>query len=157
MIDLTNIINNSNKFHYILFRKGKAIKREMFNTKQANSTLHKKMNIMNGDVLVYIKLATLNKKYWEESKKSPFQVTGGPLYMVLNTYSYENDKFIKDKPKPKNKIYFPLDYIQKQRNRKTFKWMLNDILAGAKAYIGDKLHQKMLAINNITTFNKKDS
>jgi hypothetical protein len=138
MIDLKNIIKESKKYHYITFNKGRPVKHEMFDTKQ------KKMN-----TFIYIKLRTLSKKDYEKEKKSPFKTTGGPLFAEINMYI----DGVKEKPKLKNKIYFPKIYLQKNlKEHKSLKWMIKDILKCAKAYFNDQLKQKVLAINNINDF-----
>ncbi len=139
MIDLSNIIKESKKYHYITFRKDKPIKHEMFDKKQ---------NIKSKDTVVYIKLKTLTKTQYTKEKLTPFKLTGGPLFAEINIYKM----MVKEKPKLKNKIYFPKKYLQsKIKKHTTFKWMINDILKCAKAYYNDRLNQKMIAINNINT------
>ena len=140
MIDLTNIIKESKKYHYITFRKDKPVKHEMFDKKQV---------IKTKDTVVYIKLKTLNKEYYYKEKKSPFKTTGGPLFAEINIYKM----MIKEKPKSKNKIYFPKIYLQsKIKKHNTFKWMKNDIIKCAIVYYNDMMKQKLLAINRITDF-----
>jgi hypothetical protein len=140
MIDLSNIIKESKKYHYITFKKDKHIKHEMCDKKQI---------IKNKDFVIYIKLKTLSKQQYEKEKKSPFKLTGGPLFAEINIYN----NGIKEKPKPKNKIFFPKKYLQsKIKKHKSYKWMMNDILKCAYVYYNDMLNQKLIAINNITHF-----
>jgi hypothetical protein len=140
MIDLSNIIKESKKYHYIIYNKDKPVKHVMFDKKQV---------IKNKNFVIYIKLRTLSKKQYEKEKKSPFKLTGGPLFAEINIYH----EGIKTKPKPKNKIYFPKKYLQSRiKKHKSFNWMINDIKKCAILYYNDMLNQKMIAINNITDF-----
>lgn len=139
MIDLSNIIKESKKYHYIIYKKDKQVNHLMFDKKQI---------IKNKD-FICIKLRTLSKKQYEKEKKSPFKLTGGPLFAEINIYH----KGVKEKPKPKNKIFFPKKYLQSQiKKHKTFTWMINDIRKCATVYYNDRMNQKIIAINNITNF-----
>jgi len=140
MIDLNNIIKESKKYHYIVFRKDKPVEHKMFDKKQV---------IKNKDFVIYIKLRTLTKEQYEKEKRTPFKLTGGPLFAEINIYH----EGIKEKPKLKNKIYFPKKYLQsKIKKHKSYKWMINDIKKCAIVYYNDMMNQKMIAINNITDF-----
>ncbi len=140
MIDLKNIIKESKKYHYIYLHNDKPAKHKAFDIKQ---------QISDKTVVIYIKLRTLSKKDYEKEKKSPFKTTGGPLFAEINMYI----DGVKQKPKLKNKIYFPKKYLQsKIKKNNNFKWMINDVLKCAKAYFNDQLKQKVLAINNINDF-----
>ena len=140
MIDLNNIIKESKKYHYLIYNKDKLIKHLIFDKKQV---------IKNKDFVIYIKLRTLSKKQYEKEKKSPFKLTGGPLFAEINIYH----NGIKEKPKPKNKIYFPKKYLQSQiKKNKSFNWMINDIKKCAVVYYNDMMNQKLIAINYITNF-----
>jgi len=140
MIDLNNIIKESKKYHYIIYNKDKPMKHLMFDKKQV---------IKNKDFVIYIKLRTLTKKQYEKEKNTPFKLTGGPLFAEINIYKMG----VKEKPKLKNKIYFPKKYLQsKIKKHKSYEWMVNDIKKCAMVYYNDMLNQKMIAINNITDF-----
>ncbi len=140
MIDLKNIIKESKKYHYIYLYNNKPLKYKAFETKQT---------ITVKTVVIYIKLRTLNKDYYKKEKKSPFKTTGGPLFAEINMYI----DGVKQKPKSKNKIYFPKIYLQsKIKNNNNFKWMQDDIIKCATAYYNDLLKQKLLAVNRITDF-----
>ena len=140
MIDLSNIIKESKKYHYITYPKDKPVKHIMFDKKKV---------IKNKDYVIYIKLKTLSKKQYEKEKKSPFKLTGGPLFAEINIYH----EGVKEKPKSKNKIFFPKKYLQSQiKKHKSYEWMINDILKCAFVYYNDMLNQKLIAINNITHF-----
>jgi hypothetical protein len=143
MINLKEIINNCNKYHYIIINKNKPIKYNSFPEKQNN------ISIKNKEKLVLIKLKTITKKLYKLEKKSPIKVSGGPLYAEVNVYSIVDGKIVKEKSKSKNKIYFPKKYLKKILEKDFCKIIRKDILKIYKAYMEDKINQGLIAINNI--------
>jgi hypothetical protein len=150
MINLKEIINNCNKYHYIYIdiNKNKPIKYKSYPEKQKN------ISIKNKEKLVLIKLKTITKKLYKLEKKSPIKVSGGPLYAEVNVYSIVDGKIIKEKSKSKNKIYFPKKYLKKilEKNNglNLCKIIKKDVLKICKNYMEDKIKQGLIAINNIT-------
>ena len=142
MINLKEIINKCNKYHYIYFNN-KPIKYKSFSEKQ-------NISIKNKDKLVLIKLKTLSKKMYDKEKKSPIKVSGGPLYAEVNVYSIFDGKIIKEKSKFKNKVYFPKKYIKEILLKDYCKIIKKDILKICKYYMNNKLNQGLIAINKIT-------
>lgn len=142
MINLKEIINKCNKYHYIYFNN-KPIKYKSFSEKQS-------ISIKNKDKLVLIKLKTLSKKMYDKEKKSPIKVSGGPLYAEVNVYSIFDGKIIKEKSKFKNKVYFPKKYIKEILLKDYCKIIKKDILKICKYYMNNKLNQGLIAINKIT-------
>ena len=144
MINLKEIINNCNKYHYIYINNNKPTKYKSYPEKKNN------ISIKNKDKLVLIKLKTITKKLYKLEKKSPIKVSGGPLYAEVNVYSIVDGKIVKEKSKSKNKIYFPKKYIKKILDKDLCKIIKKDILKICKAYMEDKLKQGLIAINTIT-------
>ncbi len=146
MINLKEIINNCNKYHYIKYLN-KPIKYKSYNEKQ-------QISIKNKEKLVLIKLKTLTKKLYKLEKNSPIKVSGGPLYAEVNVYSIIDGKIIKEKSKSKNKIYFPKKYLKEitMPNKDLCKIIKKDILKICNNYMENKIKQGLIAINNITDF-----
>jgi hypothetical protein len=143
MINLKEIINKCNKYHYIKINPNKQIKGyKSFSEK-------KTISIKNKEKLVLIKLKTLSKKMYSREKKSPIKVSGGPLYAEINIYSIFDGKIVKEKNKFKNKVYFPKKYIKKILEKDFCKIIKKDILKICNNYINDKLNQGLIAINTI--------
>ncbi len=145
MLNLKEIINNCNKYHYIYIntnKQNKIYKYKSFSEK-------KDINIKNNDKLVLIKLKTLSKKLYIKEKKSPIKVSGGPLYAEINVYQLNDGKYVKEPPKIKNKVYFPKKYLKEILEKNYCKIIKKDILKICEAYINDRLHQGLLAINTI--------
>ena len=143
MINLKEIINKSNKYHYIKI-SSKGNKYIKSNNKKINIMINKT------DTLILIKLKTLNKKMYEKQKKSPLKIYGGPLYAEINIYKFIDGKISKQAPKYKNKVYFPKKYLKNKLKLNDFTWMKKDIIKIAFAYYNDKLNQQLTAINKIT-------
>ncbi len=144
MINLKEIINNCNKYHYIYLYDNKQIKDyKSFNKKQI-------INLKTNQKLVLIKLKTISKTLYKKEKKSPIKVSGGPLYAEINTYVIHNNIIIKEKPKYKNKVYFPKKYIKQILQEDTCKIITKNILKIYKYYINNKLNNGLIAINKIT-------
>lgn len=145
MINLKEIINNCNKYHYIYINKqNKVYKYKSYLEKQKN------ISIKNNEKLVLIKLKTISKKLYKLQKTSPIKVTGGPLYAEVNVYSIVDGKIIKEKSKSKNKIYFPKKYLKNILKKNLCNIIKKDILKICIAYMEDKIKQGLIAINNIT-------
>jgi hypothetical protein len=144
MINLKEIINNCNKYHYIKYKDKKIKGYKSFSEKQNN------ISIKNNEKLVLIKLKTITKKLYRLEKTSPIKITGGPLYAEVNVYSIVDGKIIKEKSKSKNKIYFPKKYLKKIMEKDFCKIIKKDILKICKYYMEDKIKQGLIAINNIT-------
>ena len=143
MINLKEIINKCNKYHYII-NINKDYKYNSFPEKQNN------ISIKNKEKLVLIKLKTITKKLYKLEKKSPIKISGGPLYAEVNVYSIIDGKIVKEKSKSKNKIYFPKKYLKKILDKDFCKIIKKDILKICKAYMEDKINQGLIAINTIT-------
>ena len=143
MINLKEIINKCNKYHYII-NINKDYKYNSFPEKQNN------ISIKNKEKLVLIKLKTITKKLYKLEKKSPIKISGGPLYAQVNVYSIIDGKIVKEKSKSKNKIYFPKKYLKKILDKDFCKIIKKDILKICKAYMEDKINQGLIAINTIT-------
>jgi hypothetical protein len=150
MINLKEIINNCNKYHYIYVNKNKPTKYKSYPDKQNN------ISIKNKEKLVLIKLKTITKKLYRLEKTSPIKISGGPLYAEVNVYSIVDGKIIKEKSKSKNKIYFPKKYLKNILNKNDgldlCKIIKKDIIKICKYYMEDKIKQGLIAINNITDF-----
>jgi hypothetical protein len=143
MINLKEIINKCNKYHYIKINSNKQIKGyKSFSEKQT-------ISIKNKEKLILIKLKTLSKKMYTKEKKSPIKVSGGPLYAEVIVYSIFDGNIIKEKSKMKNKVYFPKKYIKKILEKDFCKIIKKDILKIFNNYINDKLNQGLIAINTI--------
>ena len=142
MINLKEIINKCNKYHYININKD--YKYNSFPEKQNN------ISIKNKEKLVLIKLKTITKKLYKLEKKSPIKISGGPLYAEVNVYSIIDGKIVKEKSKSKNKIYFPKKYLKKILDKDFCKIIKKDILKICKSYMEDKINQGLIAINTIT-------
>jgi hypothetical protein len=143
MINLKEIINKCNKYHYII-NINKDYKYNSFPEKQNN------ISIKNKEKLILIKLKTITKKLYKLEKKSPVKISGGPLYAQVNVYSIIDGKIVKEKSKSKNKIYFPKKYLKKILDKDFCKIIKKDILKICKAYMEDKINQGLIAINTIT-------
>lgn len=147
MINLKEIINKCNKYHYIIINNND-YKYNSYPDKQTN------ISIKNKEKLVLIKLKTITKKLYKLEKKSPIKITGGPLYAEVNVYSIVDGKIVKEKSKSKNKIYFPKKYLKKILDKDYCKIIKKDIFKICKAYMEDKnkpgLKQGLIAINTIT-------
>jgi len=144
MINLKEIINNCNKYHYIKYIDGKIKGYKSYPDKQNN------ISIKNKEKLVLIKLKTITKKLYRLEKNSPIKVSGGPLYAEVNVYSIVDGKIVKEKSKSKNKIYFPKKYLKKILDKDFCKIIKKDILKICKSYMEDKINQGLIAINTIT-------
>jgi hypothetical protein len=142
MINLKEIINKCNKYHYININKD--YKYNSFPKKQNN------ISIKNKEKLVLIKLKTITKKLYKLEKKSPVKISGGPLYAEVNVYSIIDGKIVKEKSKSKNKIYFPKKYLKKILDKDFCKIIKKDILKICKSYMEDNIKQGLIAINKIT-------
>ena len=143
MINLKEIINKCNKYHYII-NINKDYKYNSFPEKQNN------ISIKNKEKLILIKLKTITKKLYKLEKKSPVKISGGPLYAQVNVYSIIDGKIVKEKSKSKNKIYLPKKYLKKILDKDFCKNIKKDILKICKAYMEDKINQGLIAINTIT-------
>ncbi len=143
MINLKEIINNCNKYHYIYLYENKQKDYKSFNEKQI-------INLKNNQKLVLIKLKTISKTLYKKEKKSPIKVSGGPLYAEINTYVLHNNIIIKEKPKYKNKVYFPKKYIKDILQKNICKIIRKNIFKIYKYYINNKLNNGLIAINKIT-------
>ncbi len=143
MIKLKEIINKCNKYHYIKINNTKIEGYKSYPEKKKN------ISIKNKEKLILIRLKTLSKKLYEKEKKSPIKVSGGPLYVEVNVYSIFDGKVIKEKPKLKNKIYFPKKYLKKILDKDYCKIIKKDILKISKKYINNKINQGLIAINTI--------
>jgi hypothetical protein len=141
MINLKEIINKCNKYHYIKINN-KDYKYKSFSEKQ-------KISIKNKEKLVLIKLKTLSKKMYSKEKNSHIKVSGGPLYAEVIVYSIFDGKIIKEKTKLKNKVYFSKKYIKKILEKDFCKIIKKDILKICNNYMNDKLNQGLIAINTI--------
>jgi hypothetical protein len=139
-MDLTEIIKNCNKYHYLILNNDNSYKHIASNNKKVSLPLKKNQRVM------LIKLKTITKSLYEKEKKSPFKITGGPIYAQINTY-INNSKLVKEKAKFKNKIYFPKKYIKKM-----FKNINKDINTIFNAYINNNINQGLMAINKITDY-----
>ena len=144
MINLKEIINNCNKYHYIKYVDKKIKGYKSYPDKQNN------ISIKNKEKLVLIKLKTITKKLYRLEKTSPIKISGGPLYAEVNVYSIVDGKIIKEKSKSKNKIYFPKKYLKKILEKDLCQIIKKDILKICKYYMEDKIKQGLIAINNIT-------
>jgi hypothetical protein len=144
MINLKEIINNCNKYHYIKYNDKKIKSYKSYPEKNNN------ISIKNKEKLVLIKLKTITKKLYRLEKKSPIKVSGGPLYAEVNVYSIFDGKIIKEKSKSKNKVYFPKKYLKKILDKDLCNIIKKDILKICKNYMEDKIKQGLIAINNIT-------
>ncbi len=148
MINLKEIINNCNKYHYI--NTNKQTKKYKYKSSPDKKFLND-ISIKNNEKLVLIKLKTLTKKLYNLEKKSPIKVSGGPLYGEVNVYSLFDGKIIKEKSKSKNKIYFPKKYLKIIIQEKDLcKIIKKNMLKICKAYMEDRIKQGLIAINNIT-------
>jgi hypothetical protein len=145
MINLKEIINNCNKYHYIKIINKKPNGYKSYSEKQ-------NIKIKNNETLVLIKLKTISKKLYKKEKTSPLKVSGGPLYAEINTYIVHNNVIIKEKPKYKNKVYFPKKYLQKILKKDTCNIIKKNILKISNYFINDKLNNGLIAINKITDF-----
>jgi hypothetical protein len=144
MINLKDIINKCNKYHYIIINnQNKGYKYKSYPKKKTH------ISIKNKEKLILIKLKTLSKKMYKKEKISPIKVSGGPLYAEVNVYSLFDGKIIKEKKKFKNKIYFPKKYIKKILKKDFCKIIKKDILKIGNSYINNKLNQGLIAINVI--------
>ena len=144
MINLKEIINKCNKYHYIKINN-KGYKYKSFSEKQT-------ISIKNNEKLVLIKLKTILKKLYNKEKKSPIKASGGPLYAEVSVYNING----KEEPKFKNKVYFPKKYLQDILNKSTgddyCKYIKKDILKICNSYINiniNGLNQGLLSINKI--------
>ncbi len=146
MINLTEIINNCNKYHYLKYssKQNKVIKYKSFPEKKNN------ISITNNEKLVLIKLKTLTKKMYQLEKKSPIKVSGGPLYAEVNVYSIVDGKIVKEKSKSKNKIYFPKKYLKIILEKDLCNIIKKDIIKICNRYMQNKVKQGLIAINTIT-------
>ena len=142
MINLKEIINKCNKYHYI-YIKNKGYKYKSYPKKNKN------ISIKDKEKLILIKLKTLSKKLYNKEKISPIKVSGGPLYAEVNVYSIFDGKIIKEKAKFKNKIYFPKKYLKKILEKDFCKIIKKDIIKISKSYINNKINQGLIAINTI--------
>ncbi len=149
MINLKEIINNCNKYHYLFINTNKQNKIYKYKS-DSDKQIFKNISIKNKEKLVLIKLKTLTKKLYKLEKNSPIKISGGPLYAEVNVYSIVDGKIIKEKPKSKNKIYFPKKYLKDILNKDTCKIIKKDILKICKAYMEDRVKQGLISINNIT-------
>jgi hypothetical protein len=138
MINLKEIIINVKKYHYFIYSNNEI---ELY--KSSDKKL--KINIKNDEVLILVTLRTITKTLYEKEKTSPIKISGGPLYGDVNTYKKINGKLEKEKPKYKNKVYFPKKYLKNFKLNKINK----DIKKIAKKYIKNKINQGLLAINTI--------
>lgn len=145
MINLKEIINNCNKYHYIKYtdKQTKGIKYKSYPEKKKN------ISIKNNEKLVLIKLKTLTKKMYKLEKNSPIKISGGPLYAEVNVYSIVDGKIIKEKSKSKNKVYFPKKYLKKILEKDLCKIIKKDVLKIGNSYMQDKIKQGLIAINTI--------
>jgi hypothetical protein len=143
MINLKEIINNCNKYHYIKIDNNKIKKYKSFNKKQ-------NFSIKNNEKMVLIKLKTISKKLYNKEKKSPIKISGGPLYAEINIYSIVNNIIIKEIPKYKNKVYFPKNYIKNILEKDICKIISKNILKICYYYVNDKLNNSLISINKIT-------
>ncbi len=143
MINLKEIINNCNKYHYIKYTTD-GLKYKSYPEKNNN------ISIKNKEKLVVIKLKTLTKKMYRLEKNSPIKISGGPLYAEINVYSIVNGKIVKEKPKSKNKVYFPKKYIKNILEKDYCKNIKKDIIKISNSYMEDKIKQGLIAINKIT-------
>ena len=144
MINLKEIINNCNKYHYVKYVDRKIKGYKSYPDKKNN------ISIKNKEKLVLIKLKTITKKLYKLEKKSPIKISGGPLYAEVNVYSIVDGKIIKEKSKSKNKIYFPKKYLKNILNKDICQIIKKDIIKICKAYMEDRVKQGLIAINNIT-------
>jgi hypothetical protein len=145
MINLKEIINNCNKYHYIIINN-KQIKGYKSYSQKHN------IKIKTNETLVLIKLKTISKTLYKKEKTSPIKVTGGPLYAEITTYIKHNNNILKEKPKYKNKVYFPKKYLQDILKKETCNIIKKNILKICKYYINDKLNNGLISINKITDF-----
>jgi hypothetical protein len=144
MINLKDIINDCNKYHYIIINKQtNGYKYKSYPKKKTH------ISIKNKEKLVLIKLKTISKKMYSKEKNSPIKVSGGPLYAEINVYSLFDGKIIKEKKKFKNKVYFPKKYIKKIYKENFCKYIKKNILEICYSYINNKLNQGLISINTI--------
>ncbi len=140
IMDLNEIIKKCNKYHYLILNNDNNYKHIATNDKKITLNLKKNQKVM------LIKLKTITKTLYEKEKKSPFKITGGPIYAQVNTY-INNNILVKEKSKFKNKIYFPKKYLKNMSKN-----INKDICKIFNAFINNKINQGLMAINKITDY-----
>jgi hypothetical protein len=143
MINLKEIIDKCNKYHYVKYYNNKIKGYKSYPKKK------KEFSIKSNEKLILIKLKTLSKKLYIKEKKSPIKVSGGPLYAEINVYSIYDGKIVKEKSNLKNKIYFPKKYLKEILEKDFCKIIRKDIFKISKSYMNNKINQGLIAINNI--------
>lgn len=147
-LNLKEIKNSLNKYYFFLYnittKKIKLIESSDENKKTLKKIIKK---LKNNYIIVRVKISLITKKELEKEKKSMLKTIGGPLYGIVTEYKLDNKKLIKLPKKIKNKVYFPSNYLNKNKNKITN--LEKDIMKIALYYSSNRLNNKLMAINKV--------
>lgn len=147
-LNILEIKKSLDKYYFFLYNiKTKKIKL-VKSGEQSTEILKKIIKKLQKDyIIVRVKIMLITKKELNNEKKSLLKTIGGPIYGLVTEYKLENKKLKKIPKKIKNKVYFPSNYLNKNKNN--IKKLEKDIMKIAMYYSKDKLNNKLMAINKV--------
>ncbi len=147
-LNLKEIKNLLNKYYFFLYnpikKQIKVIKSSNENKKTLKKIIKK---LKKNNIIIRVKISLISNKELNREKKSLLKTIGGPIYGTITEYKLENKKLIKIPKKIKNKVYFPSNYLYKNKNN--IKKLEKDIMKMALYYTTNKLNNKLMAINKV--------
>jgi hypothetical protein len=147
-LNLTYIKNVLDKYYFFLYNpKTKKIKL-IESSDETKKTLKKIIKRLKKEyIIVRVKISIISKKDVEREKKSILKTIGGPIYGLVTQYRLEDKKLTKLTNKIKNKVYFPSNYLNKNKDNNNK--LEKDIMKIALYYSSDRLNNKLMAINKV--------
>ena len=147
-LNLKEIKNSLNKYYFFLYnpitKKIKLIESSDENKKTLKKIIKK---LKKNYIIIRVRISLVTKKNYLKKKKSLLKTIGGPIYGIVTEYKLDNKKIIKLPKKIKNKVYFPSNYLNKNKNK--IKNLEKDIMKIALYYSSNKLNNKLMAINKV--------
>lgn len=147
-LNLIYIKNVLDKYYFFLYNpKTKKIKL-IESSDETKKTLKKIIKRLKKEyIIVRVKISIISKKDVEREKKSILKTIGGPIYGLVTQYRLEDKKLTKLTNKIKNKVYFPSNYLNKNKDNNNK--LEKDIMKIALYYSSDRLNNKLMAINKV--------
>ena len=155
-IKLSELLKDVKLYYYFIYSKNNRKIRYLFSSNK-KTDIKKKIKFSNNKILIKVSLKRLSKKKYNLNKKSPIKTIGGPLYCQIKEYKITNInnkiRLKNIKSNVKNKVYFSKSYLIKKSKVSSKKWIKKDINKVVKAFVNNKLNNKLLAINLVHKIN----
>jgi len=146
-MDYKNIINKSNKYHYILIIGKKAGVLGSSNSKrkaleEAIEVIEKKNGKLEGKLVAKLKLVEISKEDQEDNKRSKIKTIGGPIEIKIEFYRIKGNDLEKIEGYEKNNSLFLTDnFLKKKEINSDFTKYV------ASAAYNDKLYTDLFVLN----------